>query len=90
MRRINGILFPSGRDGATPGIMTPFASWRKDPDLRSFVREIRHSSVFRSKSFWIPRTVAARFDRCDEYSIFRFWRGLNLELWSRSYGITNF
>jgi len=71
------------------GFATPFTTWLKDDAFGSYISDILGSESFRSKRIWKPETIRAMFDKTPKLEKFPYWRILNLELWSRSYGITN-
>jgi asparagine synthase (glutamine-hydrolysing) len=71
------------------GFATPIVSWLKDPAFRDFVFDLLHSESFRGKHIWNHSAIEARFTQPDRFPQFPFWRVLNLELWSRYYGITS-
>jgi asparagine synthase (glutamine-hydrolysing) len=71
------------------GFDAPFESWLKDRSFNAFVRDIVGSLSFRSKRIWNAAKIREKFDHVEANGSFPFWRVLNLELWSRAYGITN-
>jgi asparagine synthase (glutamine-hydrolysing) len=71
------------------GFDAPFQSWLKDRSFNAFVHDIVGSMSFRSKRIWNAGRIREKFDHIEANGSFPFWRVLNLELWSRAYGITN-
>jgi len=71
------------------GFATPFHSWLRECEMKTFVGDILASNSFSGRTIWNPAKIRARFRRSDQYPSFPFWRVLNLELWARAYAIGN-
>jgi asparagine synthase (glutamine-hydrolysing) len=71
------------------GFATPFDNWLNDEKFHSFVLDIINSQSFMSKKVWHADKIKNVFCNPKKYADFPYWRILNLELWSRAYGITN-
>ena len=71
------------------GFATPFEDWAKEPELAAIIKEtlgsdqIKKRFIYRSGS---SNGVAERFRNNPNFPL---WRILNLELWIKSYGVTN-
>lgn len=70
------------------GFMTPFDNWMDQDNTRSFVNDLINSNSFNSKRIFNPGRIREKFSNKNNEN-FPFWRVLNLELWSRVYGINN-
>jgi asparagine synthase (glutamine-hydrolysing) len=83
-------LLPSGitNNYRKIGFVTPFDDWTNDPALSDFISDITHSNEFRDRSIF-NHNVLNRMLTNKKGNNFPLWRLLNLELWIRSYGITN-
>lgn len=71
------------------GFMTPFNDWMNKKVTENFIRDLLNSDSFRSKSIWDASKIKNIFENKEKYTDFPFWRVINLELWSRAYGINN-
>lgn len=71
------------------GFAAPFSLWLKDEAFGQYVQDMLGSASFRSKRIWDAAKVEKVFNNQEHYPLFPYWRILNLELWSRAYGITN-
>ena len=72
------------------GFQTPFTDYiTKDENLRKYIFEILSSSSFKSKTIWDAAKIKEKFKNPSKYPNFPFWRVINLEVWSKMYGVTN-
>ncbi len=71
------------------GFMTPFENWMDKNKTKDFVNDILDSDSFRNKKIFDPLKIKNIFNDKSNYRNFPFWRIINLELWTRAYGITN-
>lgn len=71
------------------GFAVPFSSWLGETRFSAFVGDIVHSESFQSRTIWDARALREMFANQALFPQFPFWRVLNLELWSRAYGIKN-
>lgn len=71
------------------GFNTPLNQWMQNKDFRGFITDTLETESFKSRSLWDSKKVSRKFAAIERYPDFPFWRVLNLELWARSYGITN-
>jgi asparagine synthase (glutamine-hydrolysing) len=72
------------------GFKTPFSDYiSKDTNVKAYVFDVLNSTSFRSKSIWKADQIVERFENTAKYPQFPFWRVLNLEIWSKVYGIDN-
>ena len=78
------------KNRAKIGFQTPFHNYlSEDKNFKGFVNDMMHSEKFNSKNIWHGAKIRKVFDEKDNYPEFPFWRVINLEVWSRVYGITN-
>jgi asparagine synthase (glutamine-hydrolysing) len=72
------------------GFNTPFTEYiSSDPSFKSYVFSIINSKSFLSKKIWNSDKIAKVFEYPIKYPDFPFWRIINLEIWSKVYGISN-
>jgi asparagine synthase (glutamine-hydrolysing) len=72
------------------GFKTPFQKYiSSDKNFQNFVGDLLDSKSFNSKSIWKANAIKHAFQQSDRYPNFPYWRFINLEVWSRLYGITN-
>ena len=71
------------------GFVTPFNDWLNDSNLKNFLHDLISSDSLRSKKIFSPGKIERVYSNREKYPGFPFWRFINLELWSRAYGITN-
>ncbi|MBK9492569.1 MAG: asparagine synthase (glutamine-hydrolyzing) [Haliscomenobacter sp.] len=72
------------------GFKTPFSGYiSNDPNVKAYVFDVLNSTSFRSKGIWKADRIVERFENTAKYPQFPFWRVLNLEIWSKVYGIDN-
>jgi asparagine synthase (glutamine-hydrolysing) len=71
------------------GFATPFNNWLNDETFYSFVLDTINAQSFMSKKIWNANKIKTIFAAREKYVNFPYWRILNLELWSKAYGITN-
>lgn len=71
------------------GFMTPFDNWMDEDITISFMNDLLISDSFGSKRIFDPGKIREKFRNKSTNKDFPFWRVINLELWSRVYGINN-
>lgn len=71
------------------GFMTPFDNWMDQDKTRSFVNDLLNSDSFNSKKIFNQEKIREKFKNISNNKDFPFWRVINLEIWSRVYGISN-
>ncbi len=72
------------------GFKTPFTDYiTNDENLRNYIFDILNSDNFKSKKIWDASKVAGKFQNPADNPNFPFWRIINLEVWSKMYGVTN-
>lgn len=71
------------------GFVTPFEDWMNKQGAKEIINVMLDSSTFNSKKVFNPAKVKKIFLDKTNYKDFPYWRIINLELWSRAYGITN-
>ncbi|HMS64858.1 MAG TPA: asparagine synthase (glutamine-hydrolyzing) [Ignavibacteria bacterium] len=71
------------------GFLTPFDNWMEQNSLSEFINDILNSQSFNSKNIWNASKIRNIFKNRDQYPDFPYWRIINLELWSKAYGINN-
>ena len=72
------------------GFNTPFTDYfSNDPDFKSYILGTINSDSFASKGIWNADKIVKVFNDPSKYPAFPFWRFLNMEVWSKVYGINN-
>jgi len=71
------------------GFATPFEDWAKESELAGFIKETLSSEYTKRRSIYKRGSIDDITERFRSDSNFPLWRILNLELWIKSYGITN-
>jgi asparagine synthase (glutamine-hydrolysing) len=72
------------------GFRTPFSDYlARDESFRGYVSDLLNSRSFKEKGIWRQQRVAKRLRNPRSYGAFPFWRVVNLEVWSRVYGVSN-
>lgn len=71
------------------GFAVPFSKWLEEPKFSAFVADVLHSEAFQSRAIWDAPALRKVFAQKNAPPQFPYWRVLNLELWSRAYGISN-
>lgn len=72
------------------GFKTPFRKFiTEDANFKGFVNDLLQSDTFNNKGIWQADKIRQVFDNKCSYPNFPYWRVINLEVWSRVYGITN-
>lgn len=72
------------------GFTTPFIDYiSKDQNFKEYISEVLHSDSFTSKKIWDSNKITKVFSKTSEYPNFPYWRIINLEIWSKVYGINN-
>ena len=72
------------------GFNTPFLEYiSSDTSYKDYVLNVVHSDHFSSKKIWKADKIREVFKNPMENPNFPFWRVINLETWSKVYGITN-
>jgi asparagine synthase (glutamine-hydrolysing) len=72
------------------GFRTPFSDYlARDDAFRGYVTDLLNSRSFKEKGIWRQQRVAKRLRNPQSYGSFPFWRIVNLEVWSRVYGVSN-
>ena len=72
------------------GFSTPFLdTMTKDEDFKNYVSKIIESESFTSKKIWDSKKLAVVISHAKNHPDFPFWRIINLEAWSKVYGISN-
>lgn len=72
------------------GFNTPFKSYLvSDGDFKKFVDDMLISDSFKAKTIWDSDKLAEIFKNPEKFSGFPFWRIINLEIWAKTYNISN-
>lgn len=72
------------------GFNTPFTDYiSNDPTFRSYIFDILNSTSFKTKKIWNAKKIIKVFEHPHKYPQFPFWRFINMEIWSKVYGINN-
>jgi len=71
------------------GFVTPFENWMDESPSKEFINDLLSSDSFRSKTIFDPKKVKNIFSNKHNHKGFPYWRFINLELWSKVYGISN-
>ncbi|MCH7398629.1 asparagine synthase (glutamine-hydrolyzing) [Belliella sp. DSM 107340] len=72
------------------GFKTPFLDYLKsDEKFKSYVSSILNSDSFNSKHIWDAEKIRRQFNNIESNESFPYWRILNLEVWAKSYNISN-
>ncbi|VAW12764.1 Asparagine synthetase [glutamine-hydrolyzing] [hydrothermal vent metagenome] len=72
------------------GFSTPFTDFlTEDTSFNSYINEVLKDTSFKSKKIWDSKKLSTVFKNPSEHPQFPFWRIINLEVWSKMYGITN-
>ncbi len=72
------------------GFNTPFIdTMTKDAHFKSYVADVLASQSFQTKKIWNGKKLKKVFGQAQNHPEFPFWRVINLEIWSRVYGISN-
>jgi asparagine synthase (glutamine-hydrolysing) len=91
-RKTIGTMLPDSitKNRQKIGFQTPFKEFiSEDKNFKGFVNDLLSSEKFKSKRIWNAQKIQKVFKDKDKYPNFPFWRVINLEVWSRVYGITN-
>lgn len=71
------------------GFKTPFENWMNQKPVTDYLNELLNSDSFNSKKIWKADKIRSIFKNKEQFPDFPFWRIINLELWSKAYGINN-
>jgi asparagine synthase (glutamine-hydrolysing) len=72
------------------GFSTPFTGFlTDDADFKVYIDKMLDSTNFKSKKIWNSEKLSEVFKNPSEHAQFPYWRVINLEIWSKMYGITN-
>ncbi len=72
------------------GFNTPFLEYiSSDTSYKDYVLNVVHSDHFSAKRIWKADKIREVFKKPMDHPTFPFWRVINLETWSKVYGITN-
>jgi asparagine synthase (glutamine-hydrolysing) len=72
------------------GFSTPFKDYiSNDPNFKSYIFSVINSKSFGSKNLWDAKKIVKMFEDPDKYPNFPHWRFINMEIWSKVYGINN-
>ncbi|MBU3665339.1 MAG: asparagine synthase [Chthoniobacterales bacterium] len=67
---------------------TPVDEWLKRSDMAAVISDLLDSAEFRQRPIWNAEVIKRHFE-IGNLEKFPLWRFVNLELWARTYGITN-
>jgi len=71
------------------GFVTPFENWMDEFGSKEIINDLLNSDSFKNKRIFNSKKVKKVFSDKKKYKEFPYWRFINLELWSRVYGISN-
>jgi asparagine synthase (glutamine-hydrolysing) len=72
------------------GFSTPFKDFiSDDTTFKSYIFGVLNSRSFSTKEIWNAGKIVKVFENPSIYPDFPFWRFINLEIWSKVYGINN-
>jgi asparagine synthase (glutamine-hydrolysing) len=71
------------------GFVTPFDEWSKEPSMSEFIKDVLNSDGLKKRRIYDKNKLSCLLSTSQTNKNFPLWRILNLELWIKSYGITN-
>lgn len=91
LRETFASLLPEGVVNAKRkiGFVTPFEKWAQSGEFSRFASKIFGSDEFLSRKLFNEKILALKINSSKRSADFPLWRLLNLELWTRAYGIRN-
>lgn len=71
------------------GFVTPFDEWSKEPSMSEFIKDVLNSDGLKKRRIYDKNKLSRLLSTSQTNKNFPLWRILNLELWIKSYDITN-
>lgn len=72
------------------GFNTPFVDYiARDTNFKGYLSDLLASQHFKNKHIWDAKKISTVFEKPEKHVRFPFWRVINLEVWSKVYGINN-